>query len=73
MSKTITFRFEPGDTVFYTSLFGIHKSTVIKAEYDTHTERLTYTIDNGKLHLQEENLYESVEDLRKNLKYLGDD
>ena len=71
MSKTITFRFEPGDTVFYATLVGICKDTVTSANYHTHTEKTVYRLTN--MSVNEENLFESVKNLRKSLKYLGDD
>ena len=71
MSKTITFRFEPGDTVFRVTFDGIRKDKVVSANYHTHTEKIVYRL--GNMSADEENLFESVEDVRKNLKYLGDD
>ena len=71
MSKTITFRFEPGDEVFFASLTGIRKATIVSGTYSTHTEKVQYRVDSSTI--DEEYLFESVKDLRKNLKYLGDD
>ena len=71
MSKIITFRFEPGDTVFYASLVGIIKGRVDTIKYDSHTDVIRYLI--GGAIFDEDYLFESVKDLRKNLKYLGDD
>lgn len=71
MAKTITFRFEPGDEVFYATFSGICKDIVTSANYHTHTEKLVYRLTN--MSMDEENLFESVKDLRKNLKYIGDD
>ena len=71
MSKIVRFEFEHDDEVFFASLTGIRKAVIISATYSTHTERIQYRVDGSTI--DEEYLFKSVEDLRKNLKYLGDD
>jgi len=72
MAMTVKFRFQPGDTVHYAGITGIHKTVVESARFSTKDNKTIYGIAEGLTSMEEEHLFESVQDLRDNIKYLGD-
>ena len=73
MALTIKFKYEPGQTVYFTGLDGIHSTVIQKVTYNTESGLIRYTIANGLTVLNEEQLFSTVKEVKRNIKLIEED
>jgi hypothetical protein len=70
--RRVTFKFEINETVYYATTKGIRKGTIYRANYSLNTNKLEYHLKTVGEAFFEDTLFKSIEELRKNLKYIDD-